>query len=68
MGDFSEIFLGNQETFRGCIEDVMFNGIDVLDQAKRVSELMIKQLPLCSFSARKLSLSIFLARSLAAGF
>ena len=38
MGDFSEIFLGNQETFRGCMEDVMFNGIDVLEQAKRVSD------------------------------
>ena len=37
MGDFSEIFLGNQETFRGCMEDVLFNGIDVLDQARRVS-------------------------------
>jgi hypothetical protein len=37
MGDFSEIFLGNQETFRGCIEDVTFNGIDVLEQARRVS-------------------------------
>ena len=38
MGDFSEIFLGNQETFRGCMEDVLFNGIDVLQQARRVSE------------------------------
>ena len=38
MGDFSEIFLGNQETFRGCMEDVLFNGIDVLQQARRVSD------------------------------
>ena len=41
MGDFSEIFLGNQETFRGCMEDVLFNGIDVLQQARRVSEVVI---------------------------
>ena len=34
MGDFNEIFLGNQENFRGCLEDVYFNGIDVLGKAQ----------------------------------
>ncbi len=34
LGDFNEIFLGNQENFRGCIKDVLFNGIDVLQRAK----------------------------------
>lgn len=34
MGNFNEIFLGNQENFRGCMESVMFNGVDVLTAAK----------------------------------
>eukprot|EP00094_Tigriopus_californicus_P012169 TCALIF_11761-PA protein Name:"Similar to CSPG4 Chondroitin sulfate proteoglycan 4 (Homo sapiens)" AED:0.07 eAED:0.06 QI:0/0.64/0.33/0.86/1/1/15/679/2482 len=34
MGDFSEIFLGNQENFRGCLEEVYFNGVQVLEEAK----------------------------------
>ncbi len=34
MGDFNEIFLGNQKNFRGCMEDVYFNGIDVLRRAQ----------------------------------
>ncbi len=34
LGGFNEIFLGNQENFRGCLEDVSFNGIDVLERAK----------------------------------
>ena len=38
MGDFNEIFLGNQENFRGCMEDVMFNGIDVMAKAKVSNE------------------------------
>ena len=34
MGNFSEIFLGNQENFRGCMESVFFNGVDVLNKAR----------------------------------
>jgi hypothetical protein len=30
MGDFNKVFLGNQKNFRGCLEDVMYNGVDVL--------------------------------------
>ena len=29
MGDFNEIFLGNQKNFRGCLENLFFNGIEV---------------------------------------
>ena len=34
MGNFTEIFFGNQENFRGCLESVYFNGVDVLTKAK----------------------------------
>ncbi len=34
MGNFNEIFLGNQENFRGCMDSVFFNGVDVLVSAK----------------------------------
>jgi hypothetical protein len=34
MGNFNEIFLGNQENFRGCLDSVFFNGVDVMSQAK----------------------------------
>ena len=34
IGNFNEIFLGNQENFRGCLDSVFFNGRDVLTQAK----------------------------------
>ena len=34
MGNFTEIFFGNQENFRGCLESVYFNGVDVLSKAK----------------------------------
>lgn len=34
MGDFDELFLGNQENFRGCLDSVFFNGIDVLARAE----------------------------------
>ena len=34
MGNFNEIFLGNRENFRGCLDSVFFNGRDVLSQAK----------------------------------
>ena len=53
MGDFSEIFLGNQETFRGCMEDVLFNGIDVLEEARRVSEAGSRSLILEQVSEKK---------------
>ena len=34
MGNFNEIFLGNRENFRGCLDSVFFNGRDILSQAK----------------------------------
>ncbi len=34
LGDFNEIFLGNRENFRGCLDSVYFNGNDVLVKAK----------------------------------
>ena len=34
MGDFNEIFLGNQKNFRGCLENVYFNNIDVMSRAE----------------------------------
>ena len=34
MGDFNEIFLGNQKNFRGCLENVYFNNIDVMTAAE----------------------------------
>ena len=34
MGNFTDLFLGNQENFRGCLDNVYFNGIDVLAKAK----------------------------------
>ena len=34
MGDFNEVFLGNQKNFRGCMESVFFNGIDVMVKAE----------------------------------
>ena len=34
MGDFNEIFLGNQKNFRGCLESVFFNSIDVMVRAE----------------------------------
>jgi hypothetical protein len=34
MGDFNEIFLGNQKNFRGCIENVFFNGLEVMVKAE----------------------------------
>ena len=36
MGDFNEIFLGNQKNFRGCLENLFFNGIEVLVHSKKV--------------------------------
>ena len=34
MGDFNEIFLGNQKNFRGCLENVKFNNIEVMTRAE----------------------------------
>ena len=34
MGDFNEIFLGNQKNFRGCLENVYFNNIEVMTRAE----------------------------------
>ncbi|GBN14554.1 hypothetical protein AVEN_159053-1, partial [Araneus ventricosus] len=33
VGGFSELFLGNIPNFRGCIDDVLFNGHDILKMA-----------------------------------
>jgi chondroitin sulfate proteoglycan 4 len=46
MGDFNEIFLGNQKNFRGCIENVVFNGLDVMmkaeDQAATIGDAKVR--------------------------
>ena len=46
MGDFNEIFLGNQKNFRGCIENVFFNGLDVMvkaeDQASAIGDAKVQ--------------------------
>ena len=46
MGDFNEIFLGNQKNFRGCIENVFFNGLDVMvkaeDQATAIGDAKVR--------------------------
>lgn len=34
-GNFSDIFFGHQENFRGCLADLVYNGIAVLDEARR---------------------------------
>ena len=34
LGDFREIFLGLWDNFRGCINDLIYNGVDVLTKAK----------------------------------
>lgn len=39
QGDFTEIFVGNNDNFRGCMDQVYYNGIDVLARAK-VSETL----------------------------
>ncbi|KAG8227095.1 hypothetical protein J437_LFUL007432, partial [Ladona fulva] len=33
-GDFSELFLGHVDNLRGCIADVIYNGVDVLSRAR----------------------------------
>lgn len=33
-GNFSELFFGHSDKFRGCLSEVMYNGILVLDQAR----------------------------------
>jgi len=44
MGGFTEIFLGNQRNFRGCLENVVFQGIDVLARAQ--VNLLIRVVPI----------------------
>lgn len=39
MGNFTEIFLGNQENFRGCMDDVIYNGVNVLSKAREAQML-----------------------------
>ena len=39
MGDFNEIFLGNQKNFRGCLENVYFNNVDVMSNAEEAVAL-----------------------------
>ena len=38
LGDFREIFLGLWDNFRGCINDLVYNGVDVLTKAKDASK------------------------------
>jgi chondroitin sulfate proteoglycan 4 len=34
LGDFREIFLGLWDNFRGCLNDLQYNGVDVLTKVK----------------------------------
>lgn len=34
LGDFREIFLGLWDNFRGCLNELNYNGVDVLAKAK----------------------------------
>ena len=34
LGDFREIFLGLWDNFRGCLNDLQYNGVDVLAKVK----------------------------------
>ncbi|XP_076037801.1 chondroitin sulfate proteoglycan 4-like [Oratosquilla oratoria] len=34
LGDFTEVFLGLLDNFRGCLEQVNYNGIDILREAR----------------------------------
>ncbi|KAI8430567.1 hypothetical protein MSG28_000789 [Choristoneura fumiferana] len=34
QGDFSELFLGHMENFRGCMEDVFYNGVKIIEKAR----------------------------------
>ncbi|XP_053634278.1 chondroitin sulfate proteoglycan 4 [Cherax quadricarinatus] len=34
MGDFTEVFLGLLDDFRGCMDQVMYNGLDILREAQ----------------------------------
>ncbi|XP_039764117.1 chondroitin sulfate proteoglycan 4 [Pararge aegeria] len=34
QGDFSELFLGHMENFRGCMEDVYYNGVKIIEKAR----------------------------------
>lgn len=37
LSDFSELFLGHMENFRGCMEDVYYNGVKILEKARNRS-------------------------------
>lgn len=34
QGEFSELFLGHGEWLRGCLSDVLYNGVDALQRAR----------------------------------
>ncbi|KOB74452.1 Uncharacterized protein OBRU01_09099, partial [Operophtera brumata] len=34
QGHFSELFLGHMENFRGCMEDVYYNGVKIIEKAR----------------------------------
>jgi len=34
QGDFSELFLGHHDALRGCLADVVYNGIHLLQKAR----------------------------------
>ncbi|GAB6023074.1 hypothetical protein CHUAL_007165 [Chamberlinius hualienensis] len=38
IGDFRELFLGIMEPYRGCVEDLNYNGVDVFKQVKEGSD------------------------------
>lgn len=37
LGDFREIFLGLWDNFRGCLNDLHYNGVDVLTRSKETN-------------------------------
>ena len=38
LGDFREIFLGLWDNFRGCLNDLIYNGVDVLAKSRDASK------------------------------
>lgn len=38
LGDFREIFLGLWDNFRGCLNDLHYNGVDVLTRAVKTAD------------------------------
>lgn len=43
LGDFREIFLGLWDNFRGCLNDLQYNGVDVLARAKERDKALSQQ-------------------------